>query len=283
VRPWRPAQNDQDGAVNDQDGPIARWQPTQVQQGGSDPRAAASAPRNRLGSVTFAIVLLGAVLALIPGTAALGGLLCLSAIIPAIVAYRRVRKGRATNRRRAQIALAAAPVFFILAVVLTPTPPAASTARAVDAASAATPVGTAPTEPPSPTTSAMVAPLPVAAPAVTLPSAATTTLAPAPIAPATVEAPARVAAPARPAPTMRSPVVRAAAPQAAVPQPAAAPAVSCNEATHYINAKGNCVLRPTQAAAAPAGATAKCGDGTYSFSQTRSGTCSRHGGVAAWL
>ena len=36
-------------------------------------------------------------------------------------------------------------------------------------------------------------------------------------------------------------------------------------------------------ASAPAGATAKCKDGTYSFSKTRSGTCSRHGGVAQWL
>jgi hypothetical protein len=33
----------------------------------------------------------------------------------------------------------------------------------------------------------------------------------------------------------------------------------------------------------PPGATALCKDGTYSFSQTRSGTCSHHGGVAVWL
>jgi hypothetical protein len=33
----------------------------------------------------------------------------------------------------------------------------------------------------------------------------------------------------------------------------------------------------------PAGATARCNDGTFSFSQTHSGTCSHHGGVAAWL
>ena len=36
-------------------------------------------------------------------------------------------------------------------------------------------------------------------------------------------------------------------------------------------------------AASPPGATARCGDGTYSYSQHRSGTCSHHGGVAAWL
>src|SRR5215470_14634565 len=33
----------------------------------------------------------------------------------------------------------------------------------------------------------------------------------------------------------------------------------------------------------PVGATAKCRDGTYSFSQSRRGTCSHHGGVAQWL
>jgi len=34
----------------------------------------------------------------------------------------------------------------------------------------------------------------------------------------------------------------------------------------------------------PAGAvTARCRDGSMSRSQHRSGSCSRHGGVAAWL
>lgn len=33
----------------------------------------------------------------------------------------------------------------------------------------------------------------------------------------------------------------------------------------------------------PLGATARCKDGTYSYSSTRSGTCSHHGGVSAWL
>src|SRR3989442_543907 len=35
--------------------------------------------------------------------------------------------------------------------------------------------------------------------------------------------------------------------------------------------------------AAPSGATARCRDGTYSFSAHRSGTCSHHDGVSAWL
>ena len=37
------------------------------------------------------------------------------------------------------------------------------------------------------------------------------------------------------------------------------------------------------AAQAPAGATARCGDGSYSVSANRRGTCSHHGGVAQWL
>jgi 5-methylcytosine-specific restriction endonuclease McrA len=40
---------------------------------------------------------------------------------------------------------------------------------------------------------------------------------------------------------------------------------------------------PAATAAPPPGATALCQDGTYSFSQHRSGTCSHHGGVARWL
>jgi hypothetical protein len=51
----------------------------------------------------------------------------------------------------------------------------------------------------------------------------------------------------------------------------------------YTNVDGNYVQSPTYAPSAPAGATAKCGDGSYSFSQHRSGTCSHHGGVAQWL
>lgn len=51
----------------------------------------------------------------------------------------------------------------------------------------------------------------------------------------------------------------------------------------YVSARGNCVHRPVRATRAPAGATAKCRDGTYSFSQSRRGTCSHHGGVASWL
>ncbi|WP_442875763.1 DUF3761 domain-containing protein [Actinoallomurus sp. NBC_01490] len=46
--------------------------------------------------------------------------------------------------------------------------------------------------------------------------------------------------------------------------------------------------RPTHRASAPkapsnpSGATAKCKDGTLSYSQHHQGTCSHHGGVAIW-
>ncbi len=39
----------------------------------------------------------------------------------------------------------------------------------------------------------------------------------------------------------------------------------------------------TSASSAPPGATARCNDGTYSYSQHHQGTCSHHGGVAEWL
>lgn len=52
---------------------------------------------------------------------------------------------------------------------------------------------------------------------------------------------------------------------------------------YYTNVDGNQVHSPAYSDTIPAGATAICGDGTYSFSQHRSGTCSHHGGVAQWL
>jgi hypothetical protein len=52
---------------------------------------------------------------------------------------------------------------------------------------------------------------------------------------------------------------------------------------YYENSDGTCVHRPIDADVAPSGATAQCNDGTYSFSQHHSGTCSHHRGVAAWL
>ena len=52
----------------------------------------------------------------------------------------------------------------------------------------------------------------------------------------------------------------------------------------YRNHDGDTVHSPAHSRTGqiPSGATAQCRDGTWSFSQHRSGTCSRHGGVAAW-
>lgn len=59
-------------------------------------------------------------------------------------------------------------------------------------------------------------------------------------------------------------------------------ATDCPNGT-YVNSAGNTVCSPYESPSAPAGATAQCRDGSYSFSQSRSGTCSHHGGVSIWL
>ena len=52
----------------------------------------------------------------------------------------------------------------------------------------------------------------------------------------------------------------------------------------YINHDGSLVHRPARdSSGRPQGATALCLDGTYSFSQHITGTCSYHGGVRIWL
>lgn len=52
---------------------------------------------------------------------------------------------------------------------------------------------------------------------------------------------------------------------------------------YYTNSFGQKVQSPTHYNSVPAGATALCRDGTYSFSKNRRGTCSHHDGVARWL
>jgi len=54
---------------------------------------------------------------------------------------------------------------------------------------------------------------------------------------------------------------------------------------HYVNRQGHDVHSPAHSkdGSVPTGATAKCRDGSYSFSESHRGTCSRHGGVADWL
>jgi hypothetical protein len=66
------------------------------------------------------------------------------------------------------------------------------------------------------------------------------------------------------------------------PAPAPVPHPSCINGS-YVNLAGSTVCSPETSPSAPAGASAKCRDGTYSFSQSRSGTCSHHGGVSIWL
>jgi uncharacterized protein YraI len=52
---------------------------------------------------------------------------------------------------------------------------------------------------------------------------------------------------------------------------------------HYTNSAGERVQSPTYYNSPPVGACAECRDGTYSFSRSRRGTCSHHGGVKRWL
>lgn len=62
--------------------------------------------------------------------------------------------------------------------------------------------------------------------------------------------------------------------------PTPAPAANCQNGT-YVNSAGNTICRPSSSNTG--GATAICNDGTYSYSQSRRGTCSHHGGVRSWL
>ena len=66
-------------------------------------------------------------------------------------------------------------------------------------------------------------------------------------------------------------------------QPTVSTHVGHSKVKHYTNSAGERVQSPTYYRSAPAGATAICGDGTYSFSRSRRGTCSHHGGVQVWL
>ncbi len=54
---------------------------------------------------------------------------------------------------------------------------------------------------------------------------------------------------------------------------------------HYRNKDGQEVHAPAKSVdgKVPAGASAKCRDGSYSFSRSHRGTCSHHGGVASWI
>jgi hypothetical protein len=88
-----------------------------------------------------------------------------------------------------------------------------------------------------------------------------------------------------PAPVVQNAVPQAAAPKTTAPKPKPVPKTTAPQpaecgADYYRNVDGTCVHRPSSN---PAGATALCKDGTYSYSQHRQGTCSGHGGVRTWL
>lgn len=75
-----------------------------------------------------------------------------------------------------------------------------------------------------------------------------------------------------------TPVPQLITPITPAPQPTPQPAPNGT----YKNVDGNQVPSPYKAPSAPSGASAQCRDGSYSFSQHRSGTCSHHGGVMEW-
>ncbi|MGN6621200.1 MAG: DUF3761 domain-containing protein [Sphingomonas sp.] len=52
---------------------------------------------------------------------------------------------------------------------------------------------------------------------------------------------------------------------------------------YYTNSRGHRVHRPIYQDRRPAGASAQCWDGSWSFGESHRGTCSHHGGVQRWL
>ena len=85
--------------------------------------------------------------------------------------------------------------------------------------------------------------------------------------------------------TTAAPASRDSAPQLRQPEPQQAHDDHLIESGSYVNSVGNTVHRPahTESGLPPTGASAQCRDGSYSFSQSHRGTCSRHGGVSRWL
>lgn len=82
------------------------------------------------------------------------------------------------------------------------------------------------------------------------------------------------------APPERTPITAPAEPTKAEPNEA-----DLQTHGHYRSKAGQDVHSPAKSVDGKvlAGASAKCRDGSYSFSRSRRGTCSGHGGVAAWL
>lgn len=230
-------------------------------------------PCNGLGAVAF-VVVLGAVLAVIPATALLGALLCVVAIPPAFVLFRRVRKGSGTDRGRALAVLVVAPAFFVLALGMGV---ASSPERTASSRIAAPPLTHLVSTPPPPQSSAAMAPLPVQAgapvPALPAPISAPAASAVAPPSGAAALVPAEASV-ADPAPAHSSgPTSAPALPHRGMPEGS-----SCEKSTH---SEGACVS--TAVIPPPPGARARCVDGEYSSSNDRRDACFGHGGVEQWL
>jgi hypothetical protein len=78
---------------------------------------------------------------------------------------------------------------------------------------------------------------------------------------------------------LRATLIAAAIGLAAIGSP---PPPAHSDPCYISKPSGDCVPDPTQAPTPPPGWHAQCRDGSYSFSEHRSGTCSGHGGVNQW-
>jgi len=65
--------------------------------------------------------------------------------------------------------------------------------------------------------------------------------------------------------------------------PAAAPAMAPAATPTMARKAPKAPTAAMSGGSAPAGATGKCKDGTFTMSKTHSGACSHHGGVASWM
>lgn len=74
----------------------------------------------------------------------------------------------------------------------------------------------------------------------------------------------------------------AAKPTVAAARPTPAPRPTAHPTPRATPVHRTAATAPAPQARGPNGATAKCGDGTYSTSKTRTGTCAGHKGVAQW-
>jgi hypothetical protein len=76
----------------------------------------------------------------------------------------------------------------------------------------------------------------------------------------------------------------AVAPPDAQPRPVGRGCYGCGKfGATYINTAGHVVKRPMLSDEKPEGATGRCSDGYWTFSEGLSGACQGHKGVAVWL